>query len=73
MKIDFPAPPPTPVGASTIVSALHKSRRREAINVIHRYQHLIADCVETNLCELIPSPDTKTRVRQIRTMKGPET
>jgi hypothetical protein len=65
MKIDLPVPSPTPVGESTIISALHESRRREAINVIHRYQNLISERVKTNLCESIPSQDTKTRVRQI--------
>jgi hypothetical protein len=65
MNTDFPVPSPTPVRASTIIRALHESRRREAINVIHRYQHLISDRVETDLCESIPSPDTKTRVRRI--------
>jgi hypothetical protein len=65
MNTDFPVPSPTPVSASTIISALHESRRREAINVIHRYQNLISDRTETNLCEPIASPDTKTRVRQI--------
>src|SRR5713226_7235246 len=65
MDTDFPAPSPTPVGASTIIRALHESRRREAIHVIHRYQHLISDRVEVALCEPIPSLDTKTRVRQI--------
>jgi hypothetical protein len=66
MKTDFPAPSPAPVGASTIVSALHESRRRQAINVIHRYQHLISDRVETNLGKPIPAPDAKMRVRQIQ-------
>ncbi|MGM4896497.1 hypothetical protein [Tardiphaga sp. 709] len=64
MKTDFPAPSPAPVGASMIVSALHESRRRQAINIVHRYQHLISDRVETNLGKPIPSPDT--RVRQIQ-------
>jgi len=58
MNIDFPV-------LSTIISALHESRRREAINVIHRYRNLISDRVETNLCGPIPSPDMKTRVRRI--------
>jgi hypothetical protein len=61
MKTDFPAPSPAPVGASTIVSALHESRRRQAINVIHRYQHLISDRVETNPGKPIPSPDENAR------------
>ena len=63
MKIDLPAP--SPARASTILSALHESRRQEAINVIHRYEYLISDRVETNLCEPIPSPGMKTRVRKI--------
>ena len=66
MKTDFPAPSPAPVGASMIVSALHESRRRQAINIIHRYQHLISDRVETNPGKPIPSPDAKMRVRQIQ-------
>jgi hypothetical protein len=66
MKTDFPAPSPTPVGASMIVSALHESRRRQAINIIHRYQHLISDRVETNLGKLIPAPEAKMRARQIQ-------
>ena len=49
MKTDFPAPSLAPVGASMIVGALHESRRGQAINVIHRYQHLISDSVEANL------------------------
>ena len=65
MDTDFPALSPTPARASTILSALHETRRREAINVIRRYQHLISDRVEPHHCEPIPSPDTKTRVRQI--------
>ena len=51
-----------------IVSALHESRRRQAINIIHRYQHLISDRVEANLGKPIPSPDT--RVRQIQNSEG---
>ncbi|UFS76822.1 hypothetical protein LPB73_05355 [Tardiphaga sp. 37S4] len=68
MKTDFPAPSPTPVRASMIVSALHESRRRQAINVIHRYQHLISDRIETNPGKPIPSRDT--RVRQIQNSEG---
>lgn len=66
MNTDFPAPSPAPAGASIIVSALHESRRRQAINVIHRYRRLIADRVEANLRKPIPSPDVKMRVRQIQ-------
>lgn len=69
MKIDLPVPSSTPVGKSMIISALHASRRREAINVIHRYQNLISDRVETNICDSISSLDTKTRVRQILNSK----
>jgi hypothetical protein len=65
MNTDFPALSPTPVRASTILSALHESRRREAIRVIHRHRNLISDRAEADLCEPIPSPDMKTRVRQI--------
>jgi hypothetical protein len=50
---------------STTIAALHESRRLEAINVIHRYRHLGSDRVEINLCDPTPSPDTKTRARQI--------
>lgn len=57
--------PPTSVGASTIFSALHESRRREAINVIHRYRHIVSDLVQINLCDPPPLPDAKTRARQI--------
>jgi hypothetical protein len=64
MKIDDPAPPRTSV-APTILAALHESRRREAINVVHRYRHLGFDRVEINLCDPTPSPDTKTLVRHI--------
>lgn len=62
--IDVPAPPRTSV-ASTIIAALHESRRLEAINVIHRYRHLGCDRVEINLCDPTPSPDTRTRARQM--------
>ena len=65
MDADFPALSPAPARASTILSALHESRRREAIKVIHRYQHLISDRVAPHVGEPIPSPDTKTRVRQM--------
>ncbi|AWO93413.1 MULTISPECIES: hypothetical protein [Bradyrhizobium] len=64
MKIDDPAPPRTSV-APTILAALHESRRREAINVVHRYRHLGFDRVEINLCDPTPSPDTKTLARQM--------
>lgn len=63
MKIDVPAPPRTSV-ASTIIAALHESRRLEAINVIHRYRHLGFDRGKINLCAPTPSPDTKTSARQ---------
>jgi len=66
MKTDFPAPSLAPVGASMIVGALHESRRGQAINVIHRYQHLISDSVEANLGKPIPAPDAKMRGRQIQ-------
>lgn len=61
MKIDVPAPPRTSV-ASTIIAALHESRRLQAINIIHR--HLGSDQGEINLCAPTPSPDTKTSARQ---------
>jgi hypothetical protein len=64
MKIDVPAPPRSSV-ASANIAALHESRRREAINVIHRDPHPGFDRVEINLCEPTPSPDTKTLARQM--------
>jgi hypothetical protein len=65
MNTDFSALSPTPVRASVIIGALHESRRREAMNVIHRYRNLISDRVETDLREPIPSPGTKARFHQI--------
>ncbi|SFI27755.1 hypothetical protein [Bradyrhizobium sp. cf659] len=64
MKTDVPAPPRTSV-ASTIIAALHESRRLEAINVVHRYRQLGFDRVEINLCDPAPSPETKTLARQM--------
>ncbi|WP_271567490.1 hypothetical protein [Bradyrhizobium sp. CCBAU 11386] len=64
MKTDVPAPPRSSL-ASTIIAALHESRRREAINVIHRSPHLGFDRVEINLCDPAPSPETKTHARQM--------
>ena len=64
MKSDVPAPPRSSL-ASTILAALHASRRREATDVIHRYRHLGSDRVEVNLCDPTPSPDTKTHARQL--------
>ncbi|KZD21690.1 hypothetical protein A4A58_11140 [Tardiphaga robiniae] len=49
-----------------IVSALHESRRRQAINIIHRYRHLISDRIETNPGKPVPAPDAKMRVRQMQ-------
>ncbi|SCB50639.1 hypothetical protein GA0061098_1014194 [Bradyrhizobium shewense] len=65
MNTDFPVLSPTPVSASTILAALHESRRREAIKVIHRYRNLVPDRVETSLSEPISSPDMETHDRRI--------
>lgn len=59
MKIDVPAPHQISV-ASTIIAALHESRRLQAINVLHRYRNLGSDQGEIKLCAPTPSPDTKT-------------
>lgn len=64
MKIDVPTPSRT-CAASTIVAALHESRRRKAIKVIHRYRHLGPDRVEFDRCESIPSAHAKTQARRI--------
>lgn len=64
MKIDIPAPSRTSI-ASTIIAALHESRRLEAINIIHRYRDLGSDRGEINLCAPTPSPNSKTSARQV--------
>jgi hypothetical protein len=77
MKTVVPAPSPPPSAASTLIAALHESRRRDAARVIQRYQHLVADGVEGEFSAPVSAIEASARalpaandegIRRLRTL-----
>ena len=77
MNTVAPPPSPPPLATSTLIAALHESRRRDAARVIHRYQHLVADGAEGELSAPVSATETSApagpatndeRIRTLRTL-----